>query len=224
MKIKILGVCGSPIKGGNTEIFLEEALKAAGEIKQVDTELISLSRKNLNDCLHCNWCLRGQKEGQFCRQKDDMSEIYPLLLEADGLLLASPVYFGRLSGRLANFVDRLRVFGLGNYYRDKLKDKGGGALAVAWLRNEGVETTLLTMHYAFCAVGMLPVVEHGIFLGAAGVSSLGGSGKFDPGDKHLILKDEYGLKSAHRLARRMVEIVRIIKYIFLDPRKRKKLK
>ncbi|PWI49283.1 hypothetical protein CEE45_02765 [Candidatus Heimdallarchaeota archaeon B3_Heim] len=44
-----------------------------------------------------------------------MSEIYPLLLEADGLLLASPVYFGRLSGCLANFVDRLRVFHLGNY-------------------------------------------------------------------------------------------------------------
>ena len=211
MKIRILGVCGSPIKRGNTEIFLAEALKAAREITEVDTKVIYLSGKDIRDCQHCNWCLKGQKEGQFCQQKDDMTEIYPLILEADGLLLASPVYFGRLSGLLANFVDRLRVFVLGNYYRDKLKDKVGGALAVVWFRSGGVETTLLTMHYAFSALGMLPAVEHGIFLGAAGVSSLSGTGEFDPDDKHLILKDEYGLKSAGRLARRMVEITKIIK-------------
>jgi len=211
MKINILGVCGSPIKGGNTEIFLEEALKAARGIRDVKTELVLLSQKDINDCQHCNWCLRGQKEGQFCKQKDDMTEIYPLLLEADGLLLASPVYFGRLSGYLASFIDRLRVFVFGNYYRNKLKDKVGGSLAVAWNRHEGLETTLSSINYAFETMGMLTATEHGLALGAAGVSSLGGTGKFIPDDRHQILKDEYGLKSARRLAKRVVEIIEIVK-------------
>ena len=211
MKIKILGVCGSPVKGGNTEIFLEEALKTAREIRDVETKVVLLSQKDVNGCQHCNWCLRGQKEGQFCKQKDDMSEIYPLLLEADGLLLASPVYFGRLSGYLANFIDRLRAFAFGNYYRNKLKDKVGGSLAVAWARHGGLETTLFSINYAFGAMGILTATEHGLALGAAGVSSLGGTGKFIPDDRHQILKDEYGLKSARRLVKRMVEIIEIVK-------------
>ncbi|MDH5696259.1 MAG: flavodoxin family protein, partial [Dehalococcoidia bacterium] len=204
MKINILGVCGSPIKRGNTEIFLRETLKVAGEMEGVETNIVLLSGKDIRDCQHCNWCITKQEEGNFCSQKDGMSEIYPLMLQADGLLLASPVYFGRLSGYLANFVDRLRVFMHGNYYSQKLKDKVGGALAVAWLRHEGLETTLLSINYAFWRLGMLTVK------GAPAVSSLGGTGKFIPGDKHLVLKDECGLKSARELAGRMVEIIRMI--------------
>ena len=206
MKISILGVCGSPIKEGNTEVFLGEALKAAREIEGVNTEAISLSGKNISDCQHCNWCLRGQSEGQFCKQKDDMSEIYPLILEADGLLFASPVYFRRLSGYLANFVDRLRVFVHGNYYGHKLKDKVGGALAVAWGRHGGLELTLMSINYAFLRLGMLITTEE-----AAGVATIDGTGKFDPSDRHSILKDEYGLRSARIMVRRMVEIIRIVK-------------
>ena len=206
MEMKILGVCGSPIKQGNTQVFLEEALRAAKEIEGVETEAISLSGKDISDCRHCNWCLRKQKDGQFCQQKDDMSEIYPLLLAADGLLLASPVYFCRLSGRMACFIDRLRVFLHGNYYRGWLIDKVGGALAVGWTRHTGVESTLLSLNYAFRALGVLTVYERGAFLGAGGVSSLDGTGKFVPDDKLGVLKDEYGLKSARRLVRRMVEL------------------
>ena len=205
MNIKILGVCGSPVKKGNTEAFLEEALKAAREMEGVNTELITLARRNINDCIHCNWCLRSQKEGQFCGQKDDMDEIYPLILEADGLLLASPVYFGRLSGLLANFVDRLRVFTEGKYYRRKLTDKVGGALAVSWFRSRGEEMTLLNINNALQRLGMFT------FPGAPGVATSGGTGKFDPDDKLMVLKDEFGLESARRLARRMVEVIKIVK-------------
>jgi multimeric flavodoxin WrbA len=211
MKIKILGVCGSPVKGGNTELFLEEALKAAREIRDVETEAVLLSQKDINDCQHCNWCLRGQGEGQFCKQKDDMSEIYPLLLEADGLLLASPVYISRLSGRLASFLDRLRVFVFGNYYRGMLKDKVGGSLAVGWSRHGGLETTLLSINYAFWQMGMLHAPEHGRFLGATGVTGPSGSGEFTPSDRHQVLKDEFGLNSARQLAKRVVELIEIIK-------------
>ena len=101
MEIKVLGVCGSPIQGGNTETFLEEVSKAAEGTGDVKTELISLAGREIRDCRHCNWCLTKQVEGKFCSQNDDMAEIYAKVLQADGLLLASPVYIGRLSGYLA---------------------------------------------------------------------------------------------------------------------------
>ena len=106
---------------------------------------------------------------------------------------------------MATFVDRLRVFMYGNCYKNALKDKVGGALAVSWLRAGGEETTLLSINSALSRLGML------VIQGAAGVSSLNGTGKSIPDDNHPILQDAYGLKSAHRLARRMVELIAIVK-------------
>ena len=211
MEIKILGICGSPIKQGNTEAFLEATLKAAKEMEDVTTAAVSLSGKNVSDCQHCNWCLNGQKPGHFCKQNDDMSGIYPLLIEADGLLLASPVYFARLSGRMACFIDRLRAFAYGDYYHGQLRGKVGGALAVGWNRHGGVETTLLSLNLTFSSLGMITAHERGTALGAGAVSSLNGTGKSLPDDRLTVLKDEHGLRSARRLARRMVELIRISK-------------
>ena len=211
MEIKILGVCSSPVKRGNTEVFLEEALKAAREIEGVGIELVTLRGMDIHDCVHCNWCLTKQEEGRYCAQRDDMDLLYPKIYNADGLLLATPVYFSRMTGYLAAMIDRLRVFMFGNYYRGKLKDKVGGGLAVGWMRHSGVETTLLSLVSTFLYCGMIPAGVHGAAFGAAGVSSLEGTGKFIPDDKHLVLKDEYGLKSARIIAQRMVELIRIIK-------------
>lgn len=198
MKIKVLGICGSPVKRGHTQTFLEAALQEAEKIEGVDTEFVALSARTIHDCDQCNWCLKGQSEGQFCEKKDGMSDIYPLVLRADSLLFASPVYFGRLSGLLGNFIDRLRVFMHGNLYRHSLNDKVGGALAVSWLRNGGGETTILSINYALWRLGMLTVGT-----GAIGVSNIG--------EKEPISKDSYGMKSAQALARRVVEVTKLIK-------------
>ena len=214
MEIKILGVCGSPIEGGNTEVFLKEALKAAESASGVQIEFISLAGKEIRDCRHCNWCVTKQTEGKFCSQNDDMTEIFPRVLQADGLLLASPVYIGRLSGYLACFLDRLRVFAFGNLYRGKLHNKVGGALSVGWSRNFGIETTLISIVSAFMILGMIPVGPHhglGALGGAGGLSSGDGTGKFDPEDKFGILRDEYGLKGARSLGQRIAEISKLLK-------------
>ena len=50
MEITVLGICGSPIKGGNTEVFLKESLKAAEATDGVKTKLISLADKDIRDC------------------------------------------------------------------------------------------------------------------------------------------------------------------------------
>ena len=214
MEIKILGICGSPIKDGNTEAFLRQSLKAAEATGDVKAELITLAGREIKDCRHCNWCVNKQEEGKFCAQQDDMDGIYPHILGADALLLASPVYIGRLSGYMACFTDRLRAFAFGNTYGQRLGNKVGGALAVGWGRNYGIETTLLSIISALLMMGMIPVgPPHGLGspLGAAGLASEGGTGKFDPGDKLGVLRDEYGLNGARALGKRVAEITRLIK-------------
>ncbi len=100
--IQIVGVCGSRVKSGNMEALLEEDLSWATQHDGVETEHITLHDKAINGCNHCNWCVRKQSDGGFCVQEDDMGHIYPKLLEADRIILASPAHFGRLSGHLAN--------------------------------------------------------------------------------------------------------------------------
>jgi multimeric flavodoxin WrbA len=213
MPVKILGVCGSPVKGGNTEVFLSEALKTAEGLGDVATELVRLIEKRIGDCRHCNWCLSKQAEGSFCNLKDDMLELYPKIIEADVILLATPTYGGRLSGYTAVFIDRWRALVLGKRYRGVLRNKVGGALTVAWFRNAGPETALLSVVSAYLMWGMVVASpgEGGCQFGAVGVSSDGGSGRFVPEDKLGVLKDKIGMASARALAKRTVELARIMK-------------
>ena len=214
MEIKILGICGSPIKDGNTEAFLRQSLKAAEATGDVKAELITLAGREIKDCRHCNWCVNKQEEGKFCAQQDDMIAIYPQILGADALLLASPVYIGRLSGYMACFTDRLRAFAFGNIYRQRLGNKVGGALAVGWGRNYGIETTLLSIISALLMMGMIPVgPPHGLGspLGAAGLASEGGTGGFSREHKLGVLRDEYGCKGAEGLGKRVAEITRLVR-------------
>jgi multimeric flavodoxin WrbA len=213
MDITLLGVCGSPIKEGNAEAFLRVALEAAGTRDGVSTGEVLLSRKKIGDCRHCNWCLLKQEKGRFCAIEDDMTEIYPMLIEADALLLSTPTYAGRLSGYMATFMDRLRALVLGKCYWGVLEGKVGSAMTVAWLRNAGPETALLSVVSAFLMWGMVVVSpgEGGCQFGAVGLSSSGGTGKFDPKDRLGVLKDDVGMESARALGRRVVQMTRTLK-------------
>ena len=213
MPVKILGICGSPVKGGNTEAFLGEALKAVEGLGDVTTESLRLIEKRIGDCRHCNWCTSKQVEGSFCCIKDDMLEMYPKIIEADALLIATPTYAGRLSGYSAVFMDRFRALVLGKRYRGVLRNKVGAAMTVAWMRNAGPETALLSVATAYLMWGMVLASpgEGGCEFGAVGVSSDGGSGRFVAEEKQGVLKDKLGMASARALAKRTVELARIMK-------------
>jgi multimeric flavodoxin WrbA len=209
--IKLTGICGSRIKNGNMEALLEDALYHAGQQQDVEAESISLSGKEINGCNHCNWCIKKQSEEKPCVQDDDMGSIYPMLLQADGIILASPAHFGRLSGQLANMMDRTRAFVHGNVYRMPLKNKIGGAMAIAFFRGGGIETTLSTIDLFFLTQQMI-VATGGLYqLGAGAYSSPEGKGKFKKEPRHIVLEDEYGVLSARMLVDRVVELARIIK-------------
>ena len=213
MPVKILGICGSPVKGGNTEAFLGEALKAAEGLGDVTTESLRLIEKRIGDCRHCNWCTSKQVEGSFCCIKDDMLEMYPKIIEADALLIATPTSAGRLSGYSAVFMDRFRALVLGKRYRGVLRNKVGAAMTVAWMRNAGPETALLSVATAYLMWGMVLASpgEGGCEFGAVGISSDGGSGRFVAEEKQGVLKDKLGMASARALAKRTVELARIMK-------------
>ena len=103
--MKVVGICGSPRKG-NTDWMLQKLLE---EIVRsgIETELIRLREKDIKECDGCLSCEAGGQERKgICSIKDDMPNIYPKLLEAEGLALGTPVYFEMLSGQLKNFIDR----------------------------------------------------------------------------------------------------------------------
>jgi len=105
LKLKILAICGSPRKG-NTEWMLRKLLEHAKGLG-AETELVLLRRLKIKGCNGCLKCEGGGKEREgVCTIKDDMEDILPKLLQADVIVLGTPVYFEMLSGLLKSFIDR----------------------------------------------------------------------------------------------------------------------
>jgi multimeric flavodoxin WrbA len=105
MQMQIIGISGSPRKG-NTEWMLETFMQFAAQ-NGAEVETLLLRKMEVRLCRGCLTCEKGgrQRPG-ICMIKDDMTDVYPRLLKADAVVLASPAYFGMLSGRLKNFLDR----------------------------------------------------------------------------------------------------------------------
>lgn len=209
--VNVLGVCGSPVRGGNVEALLDKALRSQDGAPGVSLETITLATAGVADCIHCNWCLRKQEGGRRCSQDDGMTAIYPRVEAADVLIFATPVYFGRLSGHLAAFIDRLRPYVHGNVSAGMLRNKVGGSIAVAWFRMAGLEMALITVNQFFYAVNMVIASSEMGLQGGSAFSSLEGVGKRDGDDRLLVLRDELGMASAAATVARAVELARIIK-------------
>jgi multimeric flavodoxin WrbA len=99
--MKILGLCGSMRKGGNTEFLVNEVLQGAQE-EGAEIELYRVSGKDIKPCDGCHTCM---KTGE-CHVQDDMQGLYKKMLEADGIIYGTPSYFYTMSGQLKNIIDR----------------------------------------------------------------------------------------------------------------------
>ncbi len=89
-------------------------------------------------------------------QRDDAEDILNAIKDADVLVLASPVYYGRMTATMAALLDRPRPLLYSKPHKQCMKDKPGVALAVSWGRNSGGETTLISLVSAFLVLEMLP--------------------------------------------------------------------
>lgn len=96
--MKILGICGSARKEGNTGFLLSELLNAPGK----EAELIWLNDLNLNVCLGCRRCEIETR----CVQNDGLHLLFGKMLEADAIIFGSPTYWYYVSGLIKNLIDR----------------------------------------------------------------------------------------------------------------------
>jgi multimeric flavodoxin WrbA len=101
--MKVLILQGSPRANGNTAWMAEEYKKAA-EAAGHNVTLVNVAKKKINGCLACEYC--HTKGNGACVQKDDMQELYPLLAEAEVLVLASPIYYFTLSAQIQAPIQR----------------------------------------------------------------------------------------------------------------------
>src|SRR4030043_1736865 len=99
--MKVLGIFGSPRRGGNTELLLEEALRGA-EKEGAKVERLYLSEFTITPCKECHGC---DNTGN-CVIMDDIGKIYPKLLEADIIILASPIFFYGVTAWAKALIDR----------------------------------------------------------------------------------------------------------------------
>jgi len=99
--MKVLAVVGSPRKGGNTDVLMDQMISgAAGAGAQV--EKVYLNDHKITPCQACYSCRK--KAG--CVIKDDMQKLYPKVLEADAILFGTPVYWCTVSAQMKCFLDR----------------------------------------------------------------------------------------------------------------------
>ncbi|HOU23728.1 MAG TPA: flavodoxin family protein [Anaerolineae bacterium] len=101
--MKVLAVAGSPRRGGNSDTLLEQAISGA-QSSGATVELVLLSQLNIRPCAGCERCFVDGR----CVVNDDYQMLYDKVLEADALILASPIYFTSVSGWAKSFVDRFQ--------------------------------------------------------------------------------------------------------------------
>ncbi len=102
MSKKVLILSGSPRKGGNSDLLCDEFMRGAKESGNA-VEKISVAAKNIGYCRACYYC---RKSGGECVIKDDMADILQKMIDADVIVLASPVYFYSIDAQLKAVIDR----------------------------------------------------------------------------------------------------------------------
>lgn len=129
--MKVIALNGSPRTNGNTHQCLEimsKELASAG----IELEIIQVGNEPIRGCVACYHCLNNNTG--HCIQKDKTNEWIDKMVEADGIILASPVYYGGIAGTFKCFLDRAFLCS-GNKFHHKV-----GAAFVTLRRSGGLET------------------------------------------------------------------------------------
>ena len=119
--MKILVLNGSPRPNGNTAAMVGAFAEGARESGH-EVTVVPVCQKKIGGCLACEYC-HTKGEGK-CVQQDDMQEIYPVLEEAEMIVLASPIYYHSFTGQLQCAINRI-------YALDKPKNLKKAALIMS---------------------------------------------------------------------------------------------
>lgn len=156
--MRVLGIMGSPRIKGNTDLLLDEALKGA-QSQGAEVEKIVVDKLKIAPCREYYGCLRDGN----CVIRDDMDDIYPKLLEADGIIVASPMFFYGLTSQLKALIDRCQALWARKYIlKQNLPDSGrkGAFIAVGATRGKKLfDGSIMTVKYFFQSIGVKYVDE-----------------------------------------------------------------
>ncbi len=103
--VKVVAFNGSPRKGGNSQLLLEEAVRGVKEAG-ADATVFHLNTLNLKACQHCGQC----DNTGMCVIRDDMQAIHESIRDADRIVLASPIFFFTVSAQAKLMIDRCQAF------------------------------------------------------------------------------------------------------------------
>ncbi len=161
--MKVLGIYGSPRKGGNTDQLLDKVLEGA-QSAGAEVKKVYVRDLNLCGCIECGGC---DKTGE-CVVKDDMRQVYPLLDWAEVIFLASPIFFYGVTAQAKALIDRAQAHWSRRLLEKtpeerQLRNRGRGYLiTVGATRGKNLfEGAILTAKYFFDALDMS--YEGGIF-------------------------------------------------------------
>lgn len=170
--MKILAISASPRKGGNSDILCDQFLKGAKE-NGYEVSKIRLAEKSISSCVACYGCM----ETGVCVKKDDMAEIQQAMIDADAIVLATPVYFHCMNAQMKIMIDRCLP-----RYREMAGKKIYLIATAADPQHEALDETLAGLRgFLRC----LPEAQEG--------GIIYGTGTWDKGDvyKHPALEQAY---------------------------------
>lgn len=183
--MKVLIINGSPKKNGNTSLAVKEMEKVFTSLG-VEVDNIQIGNENIRGCIACKKCVETGK----CVFDDSVNEIAPKFKEADGLVVASPVYYASANATLIAFLDRLF------YSTDFDKTMKVGA-SVVCARRQGCSSTFDELNKYF-TISNMPIASSQYWNSIHGLN---------PGEAEL---DEEGKQTMRVLARNMVFLMRSI--------------
>ena len=183
--MKVLIINGSPRVKGNTSIALDEMVKIF-EAEGVETEVVQIGNKNVRGCIACGSCYEKGK----CVFDDVVNEIAPKFEEADGLVLASPVYYASANATLIACLDRL-------FYSTGFDKTMKVGASVVCARRGGLTATFDELNKYFTISGM-PVASSQYWNGVHGR------------EKGEAAEDLEGLQTMRTLARNMTFLMKSI--------------
>ncbi len=135
MMKKILGIMGSPRKKGNTHILISKILEGA-KSEGAKGDILFLNDLTIQECDGCHRCWRGTE----CSKEDDMNRLYPKIIESDGIVFGTPVYWYGPTALMKGFIDRFVYF---NCPENRKKIRGKPAVLAVPFEEEDPQAAAL---------------------------------------------------------------------------------
>jgi multimeric flavodoxin WrbA len=190
--MKVVAFNGSGRKDGNTAMLIRRVLSVL-EAEGIETELIQLAGEQIRGCNACRTCF--STKNNRCIIKDDNVNAYiQKMVEADGVILGSPVYFSMMSPELKALIDRAGYVALANDYLFKRKV---GAAVVAVRRAGAIPTFDAINHFFLISQMIIP---------ASTYWNVGFGRK-----KGDVAGDEEGMRTMENLGKNMAWLIKKLK-------------